>query len=242
MLLVVVPLASAAGSITLVPTSALPGTSVQVTGTGFAATKSVGLGFGAEVAVTNEAHEVTNKSIGPDGDGVYGPFTVKTLHYPIKPGSFSFHCDVDGVTSDFGDTWSNGTLEILGAYGLKPFVNYVTGEFGRSGTTDWSTMTLITFTASYTYYQYNVTSAAGITTTSAGGFVANFTVPSVVNGVYNVTAIDSAGNRATATTLAVVPEGLTIGVVVLLSSVSAIVGLYYFRKRPKIASYGSIKL
>jgi hypothetical protein len=232
--LALVSIAAAAGAITLTPTTQAPSGTVTVDGTGFGETKAVGIGLGAEVVVTGEAHILTNTSIGPDGDGVYGPFTVKTLHYPIKPGSFSFICDVDGVTSDFGD-YGNGTLIILGSYGLKPFANYVTGEFGRSGTMDWSTYT-VTYTASYTYYAYNVTPAAGVTTTGAGVFAASITVPSVADGSYTVTAVDTVGNKATSnlTVDQTIPEGLTIGAMVLVSSIAVIVSTRYYRKRQKI--------
>jgi hypothetical protein len=246
-ILAVIPMASAAGAITLTPTTQAPSGSVTVDGTGFGATKAVGIGVGAEVPVTAEDHAITNLAIGPDGDGVYGPWTTKTLHYPIKPGSFSFHCVVSSETSvvesDYTDDYSNGTLASSSAYAIKPFVNYVTGEFGRSGTSDWSTYTVL-YTASYTYYTYNVTPAAGVTTLGSGAFTASITVPSVADGSYTVTAVDTQGNKATATLVVdhTIPEGLTVGVMVLLSSVAVIVSIRYFRKQPKIKSYKPVKL
>jgi hypothetical protein len=42
--------------------------------------------------------------------------------------------------------------------------------------------------------------------------------------------------------LGVVPEGLTIGVMVLLATVAVIVGTRYFRKRPKIENCSKVKL
>jgi hypothetical protein len=53
--------------------------------------------------------------------------------------------------------------------------------------------------ANYTYYQHNVTPAAGIITDASGSFTATITVPNVSNGNYVVTAIDSSGNIATRT-------------------------------------------
>jgi predicted secreted protein len=52
--------------------------------------------------------------------------------------------------------------------------------------------------ANYTYYQYSVTPAAGVTTSATGTFQAAITVPSVFNGTHSVTAIDTEGNTATA--------------------------------------------
>jgi predicted secreted protein len=42
--------------------------------------------------------------------------------------------------------------------------------------------------------------------------------------------------------LGVVPEGLTVGVMVLLSTVAVVVGVRYFRKRPKIENCSQVKL
>ncbi|MEM2098135.1 MAG: hypothetical protein QXU99_00100 [Candidatus Bathyarchaeia archaeon] len=215
-----VPMAQAAGAITLTPPTQGPGGAITVTGTGFGATKAVGIGFGAEVNATGEAHT-------PTGTGT-GPYTARTNHYPIKPGSFSMHSNVGGVESDWIDL-GNGTIAAEGfAYAAPGFINYVTGEFGRSSTAD-LTGYEITFTVSYTYYTYNVTPTQGVTTNSAGAFSASITLPSVANGNYVVTAVDTAGNIATAT-LNVVPEGLTIGVMLVLSTTAVIVSRRYLGK------------
>jgi len=44
------PIATAAGSITLTPSAQAPGASVTVAGTGFGTTKNVAIGFGAEIS------------------------------------------------------------------------------------------------------------------------------------------------------------------------------------------------
>jgi hypothetical protein len=227
-------MANAAGAITLSPPAQAPGASVTVAGTGFGATKTVGIGIGAEVNVINETHT-------PTGTGT-GPWMTKTLHYPLKPGSFSFHSNVGGVESDFTDK-GDGTMSTTSTYDAGSYLNYVTGAFGRSSTADLTDME-ITFTASYTYYTYNVTPAAGVNTTASGTFTAAITVPTVANGNYIVTAMDTQGNRATATlgVDSAIPEGLTIGVMMLLSSVAVVVGARYFRKRPRIESCSSVKL
>jgi hypothetical protein len=245
MILAIVPTASAACATTLTPTSQAPGGSVSVAGTGFGAAKAVGIGLGTEVVVTGEAHSLTNVTIG--GPDVYGPFTAKTNHYPIKPGSLSFHCvvssDTNVVESDYTDN-GDGTLASSSTYALDPFVNYVTGVFGRSSTSDWSAYTVV-YTASYTYYQYNVTPAAGVTTSASGAFSAPITVPSAcANGNHNVTAVDTSGNRASATlgVSSSIPEVFPVGVMVLLSSVGLIVGSRYFRKQSRTESGHSVKL
>jgi hypothetical protein len=209
----------------------MPGDSVTVEGTDFAATSAVGIGIGEEVTVTWETHDI------PEPAG-YGPFTAIVNHYPIKPGSLSFHCDVSDVTSDYYDDFGNGTLNTTSVYALDPFVNYVTGEFGRSTNSPWDGY-IVVFYANYTYYEYGVTPDAGVTTDGAGVFTASVTVPAeVVNGEYSVTAVDEQGNFATSTqTFQKIPEGLTFGVMVSASSVAVLVGSRYLwnrsRKREK---------
>ena len=118
-----------ASQVELTPTSGEPGDSVTVEGTDFAATNNVGICLGPEVTVTGEVHDILNVSIG--GPEVYGPFVARTPYYPIVPGSFYFFCDVSGVTSEYFDN-GDGTLNTESTYAVDPFVNYVTGEFGRS--------------------------------------------------------------------------------------------------------------
>ena len=222
----------------LTPTSGAPDDSIMVEGTDFNATNAVGICLGPEITVTDEVHNITELSVG--GPDVYGPFTAITDHYPIKPGSFSFHCDVSGVTSDYYDN-GDGTLNTESTYAVDPFVNYVTGEFGRSSNSPWDGYT-VNFTASYTYYQFNVTPAAGVTTDGSGAFTANFTVPDIWNGTEPLTVMDEAGNMATAdfTTYGsdVVPEPLTVAAIVLLSSAALVVSFYWLRKKPaKMVKY-----
>jgi hypothetical protein len=226
--LIAVPFASAA-TMTLAPSTAAAGSTVTVTGTGFGASKAIGIGVGAEVVVTGEVHNIPS----PAGTG---PFTAIMNHYPIKPGSFSFHCvvtsDTNAVESDYTDN-GDGTVTSSSQYALNPFVNYVTGAFGRSTSSAWDGYTVV-FTANYTYYQYNVTPAAGVTTTGAGGFTAPIIVPSVSAATYSVTAIDTSGNKAVSpfTVTTVVPEGMSIGIILVASIVAVIVGTRCFRKRP----------
>jgi hypothetical protein len=233
-----------ASLVELTPASGEIGDSVTVDGSDFAASTAVGICLGPEaLAVTDEVHEITNVTIG--GPEVYGPFTARTVHYPIKPGSFSFHCDVSDVTSDYYDDYGNGTLNTTSTYAVDPFVNYVTGEFGRSSNSPWDGY-IVSFTANYTYYEFNVTPAAGVVTDGSGAFTANVTVPAIWNGTEPITVIDEAGNVAAAdftiegSDVPPIPEALTVGVVVLLTGAAVVVRFYWLRKKPtsKIVKFG----
>ena len=74
-------------------------------------------------------------------------------------------------------------------------------------------------------------------TDALGGFTGNITVPDIWNGTAPVTAIDEEGNIAssdfTVTGSPIVPEALTFGGVVLLSSAALVIATFSFRKRTK---------
>ncbi len=229
--LVMTSLVAAAGSITLNPNAQAPGSPVTVSGTSFGATKAVGIGLGAEVAATDYNMNYT-------GTGT-GPYTGRVSKYPIKPGSFVLISDTtaggSGIVSTYTD---NGAGITIWSYDDTPMgtINYITGVWSRTTTVD-VTGIVANYTATYKTYQYNVTPAAGVTTDASGTFSAGITVPATTaNGVYNVTAIDVGGNLATSslTVDAQIPEGLTIGVIVLLSSFAVIVGGKYFGKQIRI--------
>lgn len=220
--------AAGAGSLTLPSTPQAPGGSVSVSGTGFGATNAVGIGFGAEVSVTNELCT-------PTGSGL-GPYTGTLANRPIKPGTFVMNLDVNSglINYDVIDNGAGG-LQSSSSILASGTINYATGQYSTYSTMDPSGYTVIK-TARYTRYQYNVAPAASITTSASGSFSANITVPSVANGNYNVTAIDASGKLATSS-LSVdiaIPEGLTIGVMVLLSSFAVLVSSRHFRKPPRI--------
>jgi len=222
-----IPLTSSAGSITLTPSAQAPGGSVTVTGTGFAASKPIGVGIGSEITVTGEAHT-------PTGSGT-GPWMTRTNHYPIKPGSFSFHSNVvDGAETDFADK-GDGTMSTTSTYDAGSYLNYATGSFGRSSTMDLSSSTVI-FTAAYKYYQYNVTMPANSNSTASGTFSIQVTLPTTIpNGNYVLTALDTAGNTATAnlTVDTTIPEGFPFYGILLLSAL-AVISAMYLRKGIKI--------
>jgi hypothetical protein len=197
----------------------------------------VGIGFGAEVAGSD-----TNMAYTGTSDGL--TWSGRVSNWPIKPGSFVLTSDTTSgaglvsVYTDNGDGTTTGTFE--GAVGT---INYTTGRWSRTTTVD-VTGIAANYSATYIRYEYNVTPAAGVPTSASGTFTASITVPTVANGNYNVTAVDTQGNRAVATlgVDSAIPEGLTFGVMMLLSSVAAVVGARYLRKRPRIESRSSVKV
>jgi hypothetical protein len=231
-LLAMVLMASAAVGITLNPTSGEPDDSVEVTGTDFAASTPVGIGFGAEVA-------------GSDSDMVYngtgmGPYYGMVSHWPIKPGSFVLTSDTTAsggqvsTYTDDGDGTLSGSFE--GAFGD---INYTTGEWSRTSTVDLTGYTQV-YSATYTCYEFNVTTAEGINTDSLGAFTVNITVPMQYNGTSPVTAIDEEGNISTSDFTVsgspIIPEAWSFGVGVLLSSVAVGIATFVLRKRTKNAT------
>ena len=230
--LAMMSMVAGAGSITLTPTSQSAGASVSVAGTGFGVTKAVGVGFGAEISVSE-----TNMNYSGTGPGPYGG----TLAYaPIKPGSFTLTSDTTasgGVVTTYTDN-GDGTLASTSAYFVAGTINYVTGQWSRTSTIDLTGDTQV-YSATYIRYNYTVTAVGGVTTNASGAFNASITVPNVAAGTYNVTAIDASGIRAasTLTVSGAIPETLTIGVVVVLSTFVTLVSFRYFREQPKIRKY-----
>jgi len=230
LLLALTYIAAGAGSITLPSTPQAPGGTVPISGTGFGVTKAVGIGFGAEVAGSN-----ANMAYNGTTDGL--TWSGRVSYYPIKPGSFVLTSDTgtSGLVStytDDGDGTTTGSFE--GAVGT---INYVTGWWTRVTTVDVTGISA-NYSATYIRYAYNATPPAGVTTTASGTFTTSFIVPTVGNGVYDVTSIDAQGNKGVAslTVDVSVPEGFSVGVAVLLSSLAVIASSRYFRKRPRIVN------
>ncbi len=213
----------------LTPTTGEPGDPVDVEGTDFAASASVGIGFGPEVDVTDESATVTDNGAGENPRIITG----YTVDHPIKPGSFSwsFQLDIfDVVQSDNGD----GTLDnILGSAQIEGTINYTTGYFTYTATT-LTTYDAVDHKVNYTTYAFDVT-PAGLATNSSGMLSGEITVPDIWNGTEPVTVIDDQGNVATSDFTIygsdVVPEPLTIGAIVLLSSAALVISFYCLRKR-----------
>ncbi len=220
---------SAPPTITLSQTAQAPGASVSIVGTGFNATKVVAIGFGAE-------RSANDSNIVYSGSGV-GPWTGRVSNYPIKPRSFLLTSVVVGIGgvanhTDNGD----GTLSSPSQFFASGTINYVTGQWSTIATMDISMFDRV-YNATYTRYQYNLTSASGITTNSTGGFTALIAIPwGLANGNYDVTAIDASGNLAVATlnVNSAIPEGLPFGAAMLLASAAVAAGSWQLRKRPRI--------
>ncbi len=220
----------AAPEIVLSPTSGAPGDSIDVDGTGFAVSTSAGIGFGPEVAVANEVVTVNH----PTATNFYG-FTSK---HPIKPSTFQWKYmrgAVQLTASDNGD----GTLYDPSGFMASGTINYTTGFFNRTMAS--TTMEYTDDTFSYTTYQFDVT-PGGLATSSSGAMTAQFTVPAIWNGTHTVTVIDEAGNVGasdfTVVGSDIIPEALTIGAIVLLSSTALVVSFYFLRKRSKTEGGG----
>jgi hypothetical protein len=241
-ILATMPMANAAGAITLTPTAQAPGSSVTVQGANFGIYVYVGIGFGAEVKVINET--LPNETGPYDVGG--GPYITYLSHVPIKPGSYRKAINLTSTLFYVIDTDNgNGTFTSTAtAYFVNGTIDYVTGKITLNLNTPRSSSTHYVGLANYTYYEYNVTPAARVATLADGTFSASIVVPSVATGGYNVTAVDTEGHIATARLIAdvTIPENLTVGVMVLLSTVAVIVSTRYFRKRPKIKSYNPVKL
>ena len=225
--IVSVSMIRAASVVELTPTSGEPGDTVSVEGTDFAASTSVGIGFGPEV-------EITDESVDVEGEISYLEGT--TANRPIKPGSFSWTYKLGELTIDYNDN-GNGTLySIMGAQTTATLINYTTGFFSRSSSVA-SDLEISAHEVNYVTYEFDVT-PAGLRTNSSGGLSGEFTVPAIWNGTEPVTVIDEAGNVAasdfTVDGSDVVPEPLTIGAIVLLSSAALVMSSYCLRKRVRI--------
>jgi len=213
-------------AINLSPLSGEPGDTIGVSSlTGdFEPLTSVGIGFGEEVAVTGEAVTPVGNMLHMEG---------MTANHPIKPGSFRWTYTVDTTSITI---WDNGDGTLSGTFAMitASQINYTSGFFFRD-TTQQGEYTFSGHKLNYTTYELDVTPEDGATTTASGYLIETVTVPSVANGNYVITAIDEMGNVGVGT-LQVIPEPLTVGAIVLLSSIAVIVSFYWTRKRtlPKV--------
>jgi hypothetical protein len=223
----------AESQIELMPTSGEPGDSVHVEGSEFAASKSVVIGLGAEVAVTDESVTMTDTGLDSNPRTISG----NTAKHPIKPGSLRWQLDIGGFLAEYFDL-GNGTF---GApIGYQPFtsvINYTSGFFSRT-TTGMGVGEVMGSEVNYTTYDAGVT-LDGIRTDGSGVLSGNFTVPDDIwNGTHTVTVIDEAGNKATSEFTVYesdfVPEPFTVGAFVLLTSTAIVVSFYWLKKKPLI--------
>ena len=212
----------------LTPTSGAPGDSISVEGTDFAASKTVAVAWGPPVEVINDPATVTKQ-----GDlEFYGT----TSQHPIQPGTFKWKY-LQGALEIFVEDNGDGTIyDPAGGRLSSGAINYTSGYFHCRMSTSSRTYSAGKF--SYTTYHFNSANSAlpTLPTDSSGAFTANITVPDIWNGTETVTIIDEAGNIATSDFTVVgsdvVPESLTVGAIVLLTSTAMVVSLYWLRKKP----------
>jgi hypothetical protein len=228
----------AAPEITLTPSTGEPYDSVEVVGTGFAPDTTVGIGFGDEVQVTGEG--VTVEGAGgepaPAGEPWFGHLANGG---PIKPLSFNATSMVGGVEIPFADVLGNGTCSSDSTMFYMAHINYSAGVFSRTSTADLAGYDMTdAHVCDYIRYEQSATLDDVISTDSSGAFTADIAVPLHMNGTCTVTAIDELGNVATTEFTifgsTAIPEGLSFGVVVILSALAVIVATLVFRKRSKI--------
>lgn len=220
----------AAAVVNLTPTTGEPGDPVVVDGTDFAASASIGIGFGPEIGITNESPTVTDNGQGENPRIITG-YTAKQ---PIKPGSFIWAIDFGQASpvqySDNGD----GTLESNSGPAFTGTINYTTGYFTQTSTS-FTSFPATNPEIDYITYAFDVT-PSGLATDSSGMLSEGITVPEIWNGTEPVTVIDDQGNLAssdfTVSGSDVIPEPLTITAIILLSSVALVVSFYGLRKRP----------
>ncbi len=230
-LLALIPQAAATPSVTLNTTAQAPGGSVTATGVGFGASRNIGIAFGAESNVTGE---IVNQIL--TGNMRDYNFTLR----PIKPGSVQIiHLNLITGSAPLVTDDGAGTL-YLGSSGniFSNAMNYALGNYHRDFASVGTNPDDYLLTASYVTYQYSLTSFGGITTTATGTFSADFTVPAVSNGSYNVTVIDAGGNVAVASlnvdNTIPVPEALPFAAMMLLSAMAVAAGSWHLRKQPRI--------
>lgn len=173
---------------------------------------------------------------------------------------------LDDNTTDTGDYWQiiydgqkdGGTTPQTDDYRIE-IVGHTTLTLYQGNGTGWNQITPVAGEITWA----NSISASPTNSTphwileisvSKSGSIALAIIPGVRYAVYDESN-DAAGVRAWPPTArdvpdgwgvlnysdVVIPEGLSIGVVVLLSSVAVVVGFYCLRKRPKTQSYSSAK-
>ena len=213
----------------LTPTSGEPGDLVGVEGTDFAASASVGVGFGPEVNVIDESPTVTDNGAGESPRIITG----YTADRPIKPGSFNWVFRLENLDLGHSDNGDGTLTNTLGSEQITSTINYTTGYFTYTATT----MTIwdaLDHKLNYTTYAFDVT-PSGLATNSSGLLSGEITVPEIWNGTEPVTVIDDQGNMATSDFTIfgsdIIPEPLTVGALVLLSSAALVVSFYWLRKR-----------
>lgn len=166
-------------SMSMSPASGAPGTSIDISGTGFGASKSVTIYF-------NDAQAAQASS---DAQGNFSTSLVPSI---TAPGTYTVKAD-DGTNSK---TASFSVTSVL----LD--INPASGEKGTTATIN-GTGFLPNHPITVTFNGANVaTTPPQVTTNSNGAFPAQFKVPAIAPGDYQVTATD--GTNAKSVTFKVV--------------------------------------
>jgi hypothetical protein len=220
--------AKAAAAITLNPVTGEPGTDVDISGTGFAASNTTAIGWGPLVAVVHDTAVVTKV-----GDlEFYGTASQR----PIKPGTFKYTYTQDSQELYFGDNGDGSLNDPAGGRMSFGSINYTSGYFHCIMSS--STRTYNPGYFGYTTYYFNSANSTFpiVPTDASGAMSVTLTVPQIWNGSETVWVVDEKGNVGSAsytvTGSSVVPDPLTFGGVVVLSSAALIISVYFLRKKP----------
>jgi predicted secreted protein len=172
---------------------------------------------------------------------------------PTSDGGYA----IGGITSSYGagsmDFWLvkidssgnaqwNQTYGGTGSDGATHFIQTADGGYAIVGfTTSGSQDAILLKTDSAGNLQWNMTYGGtgaeisyALLQTSDGGYLLTINTNSFGAGNNDIWLVKT-------DELGVFPEGLTIGAMVLLSTVAVIVGTRYFRRRPKIENYSQVK-
>jgi len=231
---------------TISANKALPGDSLTVAGTGFGDEVPVGIYLGALTPVVAESVTVANPiltntpvvigtvdlavDISIDGDVGGNPIvTATSLDISVTDdGEGILSGSVAGVPVDDGAA-ASGAVDVT----ISGTINYATGVMTLTavGVDDASgdavtdiVVTIDVVDADYSYAVYDVTPAAGLTTSALGSVSTSVVVPNVPvpsYGDYLVTVIDFDGNTANPTPIA----SLTINYYILVNPISGPAGI-----------------
>ncbi len=193
--------------IVLSPVKGLPGDLITVTGTGYAGESAVYIYLnvteviGESVSLTGYQNgtTITNATGTLERTPVawHDPLTTITLTVDVYNDTTSttvvFDVSDDGAGNLFGEAEATTLAVLINASGT---IDYATGFFNLTlmNNQTWSMELYPTAIASYSYYLYDVTPAAGVTTSGLGSFTVEVEVPSISVddfGPYKVLAVDA---------------------------------------------------
>jgi hypothetical protein len=163
-------------AIVLNPTHAKVGTSVLITGSGFADTSAITFTYDGSAIVPTDA------PITSDGSGGF------TAHITIPAGVEGVH-PVVATDASLGTATANFTVDSF--ISISPSTQRIGGSTTVTGT-GFATVSAVTITI-------GGTTVTGVTTDATGGFIQAETVPTLASGSQTVSATDAGTNNATDT-------------------------------------------